>query len=212
MINIDISKTLFGVDGEMELNISLSIPSRQFLIVTGPSGSGKTTLLRVVAGLEKSNGKIVVENEIWQDSNIFLPPQKRGIGFLFQSYALFPNMTILEHLLFVDSDIEFANYLLEITHLTKLKNRYPQYLSGGQKQRVALARALMKRPKLLLLDEPFSALDTNMRNHLQQEILSIHREFGTTTMMVTHNREEMEKMGDRYITIEHGKIVSDRTD
>ncbi len=212
MIDIDISKTLFGVDGEMELNISLSIPSRQLLIVTGPSGSGKTTLLRVVAGLEKSNGKIVVENEIWQDSNIFLPPQKRGIGFLFQSYALFPNMTILEHLLFVDNDIELANYLLEITHLTQLKNRYPQYLSGGQKQRVALARALMKRPKLLLLDEPFSALDTNMRNHLQQEILSIHREFGTTTIMVTHNREEMEKMGDRYITIEHGKIVLDRTD
>jgi molybdate transport system ATP-binding protein len=168
MIKIDITKKLHGPVGDMRLYVRLSIKEGEFLALTGHSGSGKTTFLRVLAGLENAQGFIKVGDEIWLDGKKSTPPQKRKIGFVFQDYALFPNMSVEENLLFVNNDKALADYLLEITELDKLKKRLPNSLSGGQKQRVSLCRALMNRPKILLMDEPLSALDPAMRLKLQK--------------------------------------------
>jgi molybdate transport system ATP-binding protein len=207
MIKIDIKKNLFTSDGEIELKADFKIKRGEFIAVSGRSGSGKSTLLRVIAGLESSFGKIEVFGKVWQDENSFLPPQKRGIGFVFQDYALFSNMTVLQNLLYVKDDKNLAKHLLEITELYSLKDRYPHTLSGGQKQRVALARALMNRPKLLLLDEPLSAIDEELRESLQKEILALHEEFGTTTILVSHSKKEIESLCDRVLVIRDGVVV-----
>jgi len=207
MIDIDIKKELFTSDGEIELDASLQIKKGEFIAVSGKSGSGKSTFLRILAGLEKADGKIVAFGKIWQDRDIFLPPQKREIGFVFQDYALFLNMSVEKNLLFVKDDKELAKHLLEITDLTKLKDRYPHMLSGGQKQRVALCRAFMNRPKLLLLDEPLSAVDEDMREKLQEEILSLHKEFLTTTILVSHSKKEIENLCEKVYTIKNGKFL-----
>ena len=206
MIYINVKKQLHGSDGEMLLEVEFEIKKGEFIAVSGPSGSGKTTLLRIISGLEKSLGEIVVDNEKWLGKNIFLPPQKREIGFLFQDFALFPNMTVLENLLYVKKDRDFAMELLQTAEIEELKNRYPNTLSGGQKQRVALCRALMRKPKILLLDEPFSALDTQMREKLQNEIMLFHKKFGLTTIMVSHSPSEIYKLADKMMIIEKGKI------
>ena len=206
MIYINVRKQLHGSDGEMLLEVEFEIKKGEFIAVSGPSGSGKTTLLRIISGLEKSLGEIVVDNEKWLGKNIFLPPQKREIGFLFQDFALFPNMTVLENLLYVKKDRDFAMELLQTAEIEELKNRYPNTLSGGQKQRVALCRALMRKPKILLLDEPFSALDTQMREKLQNEIMLFHKKFGLTTIMVSHSPSEIYKLADKMMIIEKGKI------
>ena len=206
MIKVDISKKIFTSDGVIDLRAIFDIQKGEFLAISGKSGSGKTTILRVLAGLEKSLGTIEAFGSIWQDNGLFLPPQKREIGFVFQDYALFLNMTVEENLLYVSKDKELADYLLEITELSKLKTRYPGTLSGGQKQRVALCRALMNRPKLLLLDEPLSAVDEDMREKLQEEILSLHKEFGTTSVLVSHSKSEIEMLCDRSLVIKDGKV------
>lgn len=204
-----INKKLHGNLGEMFLDVEFELKKGDFLAIMGESGSGKTTLLRIIAGLEKSKSKIIVDDEIWQDEKTFLPPQKRKIGFVFQDYALFPNMSVIENLLYVQKDLKLAEYLLEITNLKALKNRYPNTLSGGQKQRVALARALMRKPKILLMDEPFSALDPAMRESLQKEILLLHNEFNLTTIMVSHSPSEIYKLSNSVIEIKHGKKIKD---
>jgi len=201
VIKLDISKSL----GNIELNVKLSIKQGEFIALTGTSGSGKTTLLRVLAGLEEAKGSIEVFGKNWQN----LAPQKREIGMVFQDYALFSNMSVEQNLLFVNRDLELANRLLELTELTTIKKQYPNQLSGGQKQRVALCRALMKRPKILLLDEPLSALDWQMRNSLQSEIAKVHKEFSLTTIMVTHDRAEIFKLANRVVEISAGKVVKD---
>jgi molybdate transport system ATP-binding protein len=211
MINVNISKELFSSSGKIDLDINLSIESGSFIALTGESGSGKTTLLRILAGLDEAKGSIKVSNRVWLDESYFLPPQQREIGFLFQDYALFPNMTVVEQLLFVKKDQELASHLLDVTGLIELKDRYPNSLSGGQKQRVSLSRALMRRPKLLLLDEPLSALDSKMRTYLQKEIVQLHRELKTTTILVSHDNSEIYKMADRVLVLESGKIIEDGT-
>ena len=211
MININIDKPLHGAEGEMNLHVDLEIKEGEFVALSGKSGSGKTTLLRILAGLEDAKGEIKVGGESWLRSGFFLPPQKRGIGFVFQDYALFENMSVEENLLFVNKDNELAKKLLKMTELDDLKNRTPNTLSGGQKQRVSLCRAMMKRPKLLLLDEPLSALDAAMRTKLQNEILSLHKEFGTTTVMVSHDTSEMYRLAERVVVLNLGKIVNDGT-
>ncbi len=209
MIDVDIKKKLHGSIGGMMLKIKVSIKERDFVAVFGESGSGKTTFLRILAGLEKSDGQIKVGNEIWQNSKKFLPPQKRKIGFVFQDYALFPNMSIEENLFFVSKDKNLANELLEITQLQELKDRLPNTLSGGQKQRVALIRAMMNKPKLLLMDEPLSALDPKMRLRLQQDILLLHKKFETTTIFVSHDPSEIYRLANRVVVINHGNIIDD---
>ena len=209
MIKFELSKMLQGAKGEMVLSVDLEIKEGEFLALSGVSGSGKTTLLRIVAGLEKAKGTISVGDEVWQDAAFSLPPQKRKIGYVFQDYALFPNMTVLENLLFVNKDLLLAERLLELTELRDMKERLPNSLSGGQQQRVSMCRAMMNRPKLLLMDEPLSALDPKMRTKLQDEILKLHKEFGTTTIMVSHDPSEMYRLASRVVVLEEGKIISD---
>lgn len=211
MIDIDIKKKLHGSNGEMHLDVDLTINEGDFLALAGQSGSGKTTLLRILAGLEHSEGRIRVGDEVWQDEHISLATQKRGIGFVFQDYALFPNMTVLENLLFVNKDKKLAVQLLGITDLCELQDRLPNTLSGGQKQRVSLCRAMMNRPKLLLMDEPLSALDPSMRTKLQNEILALHKAFGTTTIMVSHDPSEIYRLANRVVVLDQGQIMNDGT-
>ncbi len=211
MIEININKKLHGSNGKMNLDVDLKIDEGDFIALAGQSGSGKTTLLRILAGLEESTGTIKVGNEVWLDGKKALASQKRKIGFVFQDYALFPNMTVLDNLLFVQKDKELANKLLKMTELIELKDRLPNTLSGGQKQRVSLCRAMMNRPKLLLMDEPLSALDPAMRTKLQNEILTLHKEFGTITIMVSHDPSEIYRLANRVIVLNFGEIINDGT-
>ena len=209
MISLNIKKELHGSNGVMNLDINLSLQNGEFVTLSGVSGSGKTTLLRVLAGLEEAFGEIIVDGEIWLNEKIKKPIQKRDIGFVFQDYALFPNLSVIDNLLYVKKDKDLAKQLLSLTDLYELKNRYPNSLSGGQKQRVSLCRALMKRPKILLMDEPLSALDPHMRLKLQDEILTLHKEFKTTTIMVSHDPSEMYKLASRVLVLKDGKIIDD---
>jgi molybdate transport system ATP-binding protein len=211
MIEIAVTKPLLGADGEMKLDVGLQIEEGDFVALSGQSGSGKTTLLRILAGLEEAEGFIKVGDEVWLEGRKAKAPQKRRIGFVFQDFALFSNMSVEENLLFVNNDKKLAMHLLEMTELHELKKRVPATLSGGQKQRVALCRAMMHKPKLLLMDEPLSALDPSMRAKLQNEILNLHREFGTTTMMVSHDPSEIYRLSNRVLVLQQGRIVNDGT-
>ena len=211
MIEFSLKKELFGVNENMELNVEISFKNGSFISLSGESGSGKTTILRCLAGLEKANGFIKVDDEIWQDEKIFLNPQKRRIGFVFQDYALFENLSVKDNLLFVEKDIDHCNKLLDMLGLMSLKDRYPTNLSGGQKQRVALGRAMMRKPKLLLLDEPLSALDPHLRARLQDEISKIQDLFKTTTILVSHDPNEIYKLANYMFVLKNGKIVKKGT-
>jgi len=197
VINIDIKRA--------NLEIKLNIKSGELLAITGASGSGKTTLLRTLAGLEKANGTIEVDGCYWLKNNRSQAPQKRSIGFVMQDYALFENMSVEQNLLYVNRDIELANRLLKEVGLFDLKSRYPKELSGGQQQRVALVRALMLKPKLLLLDEPLSALDKGLRYSLQELILKLHKEFNLTTILVSHDPQEVQRLANRVIYLKDGE-------
>ncbi|WP_339524550.1 ABC transporter ATP-binding protein [Pseudomonas sp. EA_35y_Pfl2_R111] len=193
-------------------DINCEIAKGEFITLLGPSGCGKSTLLRCVAGLTGVNG-----GNILLDGEDLVPvaPQKRGIGMVFQSYALFPNMTVQQNVAFglrmqkvKGSEAEQrVKEVLELVELNDFANRYPQQLSGGQCQRVALARSLVTRPRLLLLDEPLSALDARIRKHLREQIRSIQQELGLTTIFVTHDQEEALVMSDRIFLMNAGKIV-----
>lgn len=209
MISLDINKKLHGAKGDIDLSIVLNIEKGSFVALSGESGSGKTTLLRILAGLEDAKGEIKVDDTLWLSEKESLAVQKREIGFVFQEYALFENMSVEENLLFVKNNKALAKKLLEMTELSSLSSRYPKSLSGGQKQRVSLARAMMSQPKLLLMDEPLSALDPHMRAKLQEEILLLHREFQTTTIMVSHDPSEIYKLASRVLVIEDGTITQD---
>lgn len=207
MVNIQIHKVLSGSEGTMALDVDLKIKEHAFVALSGKSGSGKTTLLRILAGLENAQGRIEVGGELWMDERYRLAPQKRHIGFVFQDYALFENMSVEKNLLYVNNDANLAQQLLEMTQLSSLRHRLPATLSGGQKQRVALCRAMMNRPKLLLMDEPLSALDSVMRQKLQDDIASLHRTFKTTTIMVSHDPSEVYKLAQEVIVLDQGKVV-----
>ncbi len=217
MIKVNIKKDLHTSDGKIILAVNKEIQNGDFLTLFGKSGSGKTTLLRIIAGLElPDSGEIVVDDEIWFDSDkkINLPPQKRIIGFVFQDYALFPNMSVKQNLEFALEDKKQkkkVDEILEIMELSNLANSKPQDLSGGQKQRVAVARTLMRNPKILLLDEPLSALDMEMRLKLQDELLEIHKRFGITSILVSHDISEVFKLSNRVLKIAFGEITDDGT-
>ncbi len=192
--------------------IDCEIGKGEFITLLGPSGCGKSTLLRCIAGLTGVNG-----GQIILDGQDLLPltPQKRGIGMVFQSYALFPNMNVAQNVAFglrmqkiKGSEAEQrVKQVLELVELNDFAERYPHQLSGGQCQRVALARSLVTRPRLLLLDEPLSALDARIRKHLREQIRSIQQELGLTTIFVTHDQEEALVMSDRIVLMNAGKIV-----
>jgi molybdate transport system ATP-binding protein len=211
LLNIDIKKRILTANGWQELSIKLDVEDKTFVGVTGNSGSGKTTLLRMISGLSKPDtGVIQVDGEPWFNSklNIDLPPQKRKTGFMFQEHALFPNMTVKQNILYALNDTVEVEKLLTLMELKSLENIYPEKLSGGQKQRVALARAVIQKPKILLLDEPFSSLDDKMCFILQKEIKKIHHLFGITIFFVSHRSHEIISMASRIVVIDEG-IVSE---
>lgn len=209
MIHLDIHKILHGSQGKMNLDVKLEIQKGAFIALMGESGSGKTTLLRVLAGLEKAEGKIEVEGVSWLGEQKMIACQERQIGFVFQDYALFDNMTVEENLLFVSDDKALAQKLLALTELNALSSRNVKNLSGGQKQRVSLCRAIMNKPKLLLMDEPLSALDAKMRVKLQEEIAKLHKAFGITTIMISHDTEASYALADRIVVLGQGKVIKD---
>jgi len=212
MIIVNVTKQLNTADGILQAHFELTINDGEFLTLFGPSGAGKTTLMRLVAGLETpDSGRIEVDGEVWFDSKlkINLPPQKRSVGFVFQDYALFPTKNVRQNLLFAaenNFEREYVDKLLELIELTSLASRLPATLSGGQKQRVALARALVRHPKILLLDEPLSALDPAMRQKLQDELMMIHDHLNVTTLLVSHDIAETVKLSDRLAAIETGRV------
>lgn len=216
MITLELAKPLLGSDGPFELKLELTFRPGELVTLYGKSGSGKTTLLRMLAGLERpAAGRIEVNGRTWFDSaaGINLPPQKRRVGLVFQDYSLFPTMTVRENLRFAQSRRDDAKVeeMLELTGLSELRDRYPSALSGGQQQRVALARAIVREPEILLLDEPLSALDGTTRARLQDEILRIHGKLGLTTILVSHDKQEVFKLSDAVAVIEHGKIIRQGT-
>ncbi|MDW3049242.1 ATP-binding cassette domain-containing protein [Vibrio sp. Vb1554] len=192
--------------------ISLAIEKGEFVCFLGPSGCGKTTLLRAIAGLDLPTSGAIFQNG---QETTFLPPEKRDFGIVFQSYALFPNMTVEGNIAFglkmkkLASD-EIQREVTKVIALVDLKGKekyYPHQLSGGQRQRVALARALVVKPRILLLDEPLSALDAKIRKHLRQQIRDIQKEMNLTTIFVTHDQEEAMIMSDRIFLMNKGEIV-----
>jgi molybdate transport system ATP-binding protein len=217
MIEIDIHKRLLSATGDFNLKVSCRINKGQFVSIFGSSGAGKTTILRLIAGLtQQDSGSISVNNTIWFDSTnrINLNPQKRKVGFVFQDYTLFPNMTVKENLEFAlnkGQSQDVINELIQTIELTDLQDRKPETLSGGQKQRVALARALVQKPSILLLDEPLSALDGEMRNKLQDYILKVHKKYNLTTFLVSHDISEVFKLSDHVIKLKNGSILQQGT-
>ncbi len=212
MIRITVEKTLSGANGPFTLSADLQMQPESILTLYGKSGTGKTTLLRMLAGLEKpDSGRIEVNGEIWFDSSkgVCVPPQKRRVGMVFQDYALFPTMTVRENLLFAQEKKEprKVDEMLELTGLAALRDRHPETLSGGQRQRVALARAILRTPDILLLDEPLSALDQKTRGQLQDEILKVHRRFKLSTLLVSHDKQEVFKLSDSVAVIKNGRIT-----
>jgi len=212
MIKLKIEKKLHGPDGVMNFDVSLWIPGGTFCAVTGDSGSGKTSLLRMIAGLTRpEGGSIVVNGETWFDSSlkINLHAKKRSTGFVFQDFALFPSMTVKENIAYASGRRSEVDELIGIMELGELEKRYPEKLSSGQKQRVALARALARKPSILLLDEPLSALDSGLRYRLQDELVRAHRSFGCTIILVSHDIPGILNMADRIICLENGRITND---
>ncbi len=190
------------------------------LVIQGESGAGKTTVLNCISGLKKPDeGKIFIEEELVFDGKTNIPVRKRQVGYLFQSYALFPNMTIEKNVVYGVKNkkgyrknkqalLEYANDVMERFGISHLKKRYPHNISGGEKQRAALARAIVTRPKLLLLDEPFSALDMKTKETVYEEFASFKKTLGIPTILITHDPRESEMFADHKIYMKDGVIVS----
>ena len=193
-------------------NFGLDIVQGEFVTLLGPSGCGKTTLLRMIAGFEKpDHGSILLEDL----DIVWLPPEKRQVNTVFQSYALFPHMTVFENIAFslrlknIGTKLlhESVAAALDQTKMSSFAHRYPHQLSGGQQQRVAMARAIINRPRVLLLDEPLSALDARLRSEMQVELKRLQRELDITTILVTHEQDEALSLSDRVVVMDEGKIA-----
>ncbi len=213
MISINIHKRLKGTQGNFDLQIDEIISEGDFIGVYGKSGTGKTSLLRLLSGLDIPNeGCIKVAERVWYDSGnkINIPVQQRNIGYVFQEDVLFPNMTVLQNLRFAlskSNEIKLLDELIDIMELKELLDFNTYQLSGGQKQRVSLARALVSQPKLLLLDEPLSALDYEMRQRLQDYIKKAHKTYKLTTLMVSHDPWELYQLVNKVWEIDEGKVI-----
>lgn len=211
MLEIALKKRLHAAAGEFTLDVAFNVAAGEFVALFGPSGAGKTTLLRTLAGLADADaGTIRLNGETWFDGHATLPVQRRRTGYMFQDYALFPNMSVRGNLEFAQprgAERRRVDELIELMALGEMQHRKPATLSGGQRQRVALARALASEPRLLLLDEPFSALDQATRVRLQEEVLAMQRRFGLTTVMVSHDVGEVFRLCQRVLVLEDGKVT-----
>ena len=193
-------------------NINLEIQKSDRVAILGPSGCGKSTLLRLIAGLEKPNmGQITIDGTVVSTEKLIVPPEKRKIGLVVQEKALFPHLSVYDNIGFgIKKNINkktITNDLLELLKIDSLKNKYPHEISGGEQQRVALARSLAPNPKLLMLDEPFSALDKDLKGVLYEEISQVFSERGSTILLVTHDSQEAEIMTKKQMKMEKGQFL-----
>lgn len=209
----------YSVAGKTILeDVTLDVDPGSVLCLLGPSGSGKTSLLRIAAGLARQNrGCVSIDGRIVDNGKVFVPPENRGVGLVFQDYALFPHLTILQNVEFGLTALsksearEQAMLVLSRVGLEDRANQYPHILSGGEQQRVALARALAPRPGILLMDEPFSGLDSRLRETVREQSLELLRETRSTAIIVTHDAEEALRVGDQIALIRDGKLIQEGT-
>lgn len=207
----NVTKSYKGVNAVKE--ISFKVEKGEIFAVLGPSGSGKTTVLRLIAGLEApDHGEIIINGQPVAGNGFFVPPEKRNVGMVFQDYALFPHLNVKKNIAFGLNSFNgtdrkgIVSRMFEFTELEGFEDRYPHQLSGGQQQRIALARALAPCPAALLLDEPFSNLDADLRAQMRSEMLSILRRAGTTAILVTHDQEEAFILADRIGVLNQGRL------
>ena len=196
MIELDISKLVKSYQGFVELKVKTTFESESISRISGPSGVGKTTLLKILAGLvTPEKGTISVDDDLWFDADrkFSKKTQDRNVGFVFQDYALFPNMTVEQQLRYGSADEGYIDHLLSIGQMKAFRKSLPKQLSGGQQQRLAILRALSTKPKLLLLDEPFSALDQVLKSQLILNLKVLFSEQKTTVLLVTHASDEIEE-------------------
>ncbi len=199
-------------------NFSISIEKGETVCILGQSGSGKSSILRLLAGLEiPYQGYIEIDGEVIQDGNLFIPPEKREVGMVFQDYALFPHMTVSKNIAYGITHLNRTNRkkrlteMLDLVDVTELARRYPYQLSGGQQQRVALARAIAPQPRVLLLDEPFSNLDANLRGKIRNKLNDIIKQIDITSILVSHDIEDALDIADRLVIIKEGRVVRNGT-
>ena len=211
MIRIDISKLLSAQGGNMTLRFEAEWEQGQIIGIYGSSGAGKTSILKMLAGLIRPDeGMIDINGGHWYDgkNRICKKPQDRSIGYVFQENALFPNMTARKNLEYAmdEKNNQVIDEILDIIELADLQNSKPNMLSGGQQQRLSLARAMVRKPEILLLDEPFSALDLKMRTKIQDYLLTIHREYNPTIILVSHDVGEIFKLCEKVYLLDEGNI------
>jgi len=222
MIELQLIKQLQGASGGMEIDVDLQIPSGSITGIIGPSGAGKTSLLKMIAGIQSPDrGRISVGDKVYYDSATGLDtsPQKRDVGLVFQDLALFPHMDLEAQLRYALPDAlaerspngqgeSIIDEAIKMMGLEELRGQRPQRLSGGQQQRVALARSVVQRPSLLLLDEPFSALDDDMKQEIRSYVRSIHERYKMTILLVSHDHGDISELCDHVIHLDHGKVMS----
>lgn len=212
MVDIHLQKQLTGKSGGFVLNIKLQIEKNKIIGIYGDSGEGKTTLAKMISGIVKPDrGEITVAGTVWYNSKkkIYLKPQRRAVNLMFQDYALFPNMSVRENLKYALKRSESSlliEDIIEIIALKNLENSKINELSGGQQQRVALARAIINLPQLLILDEPLSAIDNEMRQKLQEYILKIHKTYQLTTIIISHNVNKLYQIADLVYVLKNGEL------
>ncbi|RSK26247.1 ATP-binding cassette domain-containing protein [Bacillus sp. HMF5848] len=206
MLSVNIQKKMpnFTIDVDFQVE-------NEIAILFGPSGSGKTTILNCISGLTRPDtGTIsLFETILFKGKKHALPIQKRNVGYLFQDYALFPHMTVIKNIEYGSKDNSLVKQLITVLDIPHLLNKYPRQISGGEKQRVALARALATKPQILLLDEPFSALDQEIREECQSELLRLHSIWNIPVIMVTHDLQEAKKIGSQILRMSNG-IITER--
>lgn len=207
MINLHLKKKLRYFD----LDISLSCPAGKMLVMIGPSGGGKTTIIRMLAGLdEPDEGKIVFKDEVWFDSSgdVCIPPQKRHVGYVFQDYTLFPHLNLYDNAAFAAADKSEIDELFEMFKISHLRKRKPCHVSGGERQRCAICQALATHPRVLLMDEPFSALDVVTRRELREELKNLKGKFSFPVIYVTHDINEALFLADEILPVVDGTADS----
>jgi len=212
MAFLNLENICFSYDQSDFINdFNLSIEQGKISAIVGASGCGKSTVLRLIAGLERSqSGKITLGNTLLSDNKVFCPPQKRNIGIVFQDYNLFPHLNVWKNVIFglsKDANFSKAEEILSLLGIETLKKRMPSELSGGQQQRVALARSIVRTPQVLLMDEPYSSLDNNLRTELRHEIKAVLKKLNISCVIVLHDIDDVMAIADEVIVMDNGQII-----